>query len=109
MEVVRVFYGDTLDKVVKHTKPISLSDFIKKVISKVMERKINYLIPLLISSKQSWFVKGRCVIENVLQTQEIVTNIRKRGKPTNVALKLDMTKAYDRVSWLYLAKVLRRM
>ncbi|XP_059310014.1 uncharacterized protein LOC132061173 [Lycium ferocissimum] len=55
------------------------------------------------------FVKGRSIIENVLLTQEIVTDIRKRGKPANVVIKLDMAKAYDRVSWLYLTKVLRRM
>ncbi|XP_060210644.1 uncharacterized protein LOC132637595 [Lycium barbarum] len=42
-------------------------------------------------------------------TQEIVSDIRLRGKPANVVLKLDMTKSYDRVSWLFLTKVLRKM
>ncbi|XP_075107022.1 uncharacterized protein LOC142180004 [Nicotiana tabacum] len=42
-------------------------------------------------------------------TQEIVTDIRLRDKPTNVVIKLDMAKAYDRVSWKYLMHVLRKM
>ncbi|XP_060170510.1 uncharacterized protein LOC132601447 [Lycium barbarum] len=58
---------------------------------------------------QSGFVKGGCIIENVLLTQEVVTDIKLRGKPANVVLKLDMAKAYDRVSWSYLIRVLRKM
>ncbi|XP_060211821.1 uncharacterized protein LOC132639388 [Lycium barbarum] len=51
----------------------------------------------------------RGIIENVLLAQEIVTDIRKRGKLANGVIKLDMAKAYDRVSWSYLIKVLSRM
>ncbi|XP_019251036.1 PREDICTED: uncharacterized protein LOC109229948 [Nicotiana attenuata] len=56
------------------------------------------------------FVKGRSIIEIVLLTQEIITDIRLRTKAgPNVVLKLDMMKAYDRLSWLFLTKVLRKM
>ncbi|XP_019251288.1 PREDICTED: uncharacterized protein LOC109230219 [Nicotiana attenuata] len=55
------------------------------------------------------FVKGRSIVENILLTQEITTDIRMRGKPANVVIKLDMAKAYNRVSWLFLTKVLRQM
>nr|XP_016479792.1 PREDICTED: uncharacterized protein LOC107801044 [Nicotiana tabacum] len=41
--------------------------------------------------------------------KEIVTDIRLRGKPSNVVIKLDMANAYDRVSWKYLLHVLRKM
>lgn len=63
----------------------------------------------MISTNQSGFVKSRCIIENVMLTQEIVLDIRKRDKPANAVIKLDMAKAYNRVSWLYLTKVLRKM
>ncbi|XP_060182357.1 uncharacterized protein LOC132612025 [Lycium barbarum] len=90
-------------------RPISLSNFINKVISRVVQDKLEGILPSLISPNQSGFVKGRCIIENVLLTQEVVTDIRLRGKPANVVLKLDMAKAYDRVSWSYLIRVLRKM
>ncbi|XP_059277620.1 uncharacterized protein LOC132031700 [Lycium ferocissimum] len=48
------------------------------------------------------------IAEDMVQ-MEIVHGIRIRGKPANVVIKLDMTKAYDRVSWLFLTKVLRQM
>nr|XP_009619315.1 uncharacterized protein LOC104111339 [Nicotiana tomentosiformis] len=52
---------------------------------------------------------GRRIYENILLTQEIVTDIRMIGKPANVVLKLDMTKAYDRDFWKYVMHVLRKM
>uniref|UniRef100_A0A0V0IJX9 Putative ovule protein n=1 Tax=Solanum chacoense TaxID=4108 RepID=A0A0V0IJX9_SOLCH len=90
-------------------RPISLSNFINKILSKIVHDRLEALLPNLISSNQSGFVIGRSIIENVLLTQEIVTDIRKRGKPANVVIKLDMSKPYDRVSWFFLMKVLRRM
>ncbi|XP_070025340.1 uncharacterized protein LOC142181871 [Nicotiana tabacum] len=35
--------------------------------------------------------------------------VKKRGKPSNVVIKLYMAKAYDRLSWLFLTKVLRQI
>ncbi|XP_019224809.1 PREDICTED: uncharacterized protein LOC109206439 [Nicotiana attenuata] len=56
------------------------------------------------------FVKGRSIVENILLTQEIITDIRLRTKAgPNVVIKLYMTKAYDRISWLFLTKVLKKM
>lgn len=68
------------------------------------------ILPLLISDEQTVFVKGRSIVENVLLTQEIIIDIRLRTKAgPNVVIKLDMTKAYDKLSWLFLTKVLRKM
>nr|XP_009757417.1 PREDICTED: uncharacterized protein LOC104210257 [Nicotiana sylvestris] len=54
--------------------------------------------------------EGRSIIENVLLTQEIITDIRLRTKAgPNVVIKLDMMKAYDKLSWLFLTKILRKM
>ncbi|XP_060202576.1 uncharacterized protein LOC132630998 [Lycium barbarum] len=124
---VKAFFdGQTLPKSVTHTnlvllpkknnietfadmRPISLSNFINKVISRVVQDKLDGILPSLISPNQSGFFKGRCIIENVLLTQEVVTDIRLREKPANVVLKLDMAKAYDIVSWSYLIRVLRKM
>ncbi|XP_060196202.1 uncharacterized protein LOC132625607 [Lycium barbarum] len=58
---------------------------------------------------ESRFVKGRNITENVLLTQELVADIRKRRKPANVIIKLDMAKAYDRLSRRFLVHVVRNM
>lgn len=90
-------------------RPISLRNFSNKIISRVLHKRLVDLLPILISSNQAGFVKGMNIVENILLTQEIVSDIRKRGKPSNVVIKLDMAKAYYILSWLFLTKVLRQM
>ncbi|XP_060170694.1 uncharacterized protein LOC132601635 [Lycium barbarum] len=90
-------------------RPISLSSITSKIFSRILHERMVKLLPELISPQQSGFVKGKSIVENILLVQEIVHDIRIRGKPANVVIKLDMAKAYDRVSWLFLTKVLRQM
>ncbi|XP_075077140.1 uncharacterized protein LOC142163885 [Nicotiana tabacum] len=71
---------------------------ILQVISRVVHDSLEKILPSLISSNQLGFVKGTSIFENILLTLEIVTDIRLRGKPANVVIKLDMAKAYDKVS-----------
>ncbi|XP_019256398.1 PREDICTED: uncharacterized protein LOC109234797 [Nicotiana attenuata] len=124
--LVLFFEGSPLPKSITHTnlvllpkkpqvqtfsdlRPISLSNFVNKIFSRVVHDRLEKILPSLISLNQFGFVKGRSIFENILLTQEIVTDIRLRGKPANVVIKLDMAKAYDRVSWKYLMHVLRKM
>lgn len=91
-------------------RPISLSNFVNKIFSRVVHERLAVLLPNIVSEEQAGFVKGRSIVENVLLTQEIITDIRLRTKAgPNVVIKLDMAKAYDRVSWLFLTKVFRKM
>ncbi|XP_060170581.1 uncharacterized protein LOC132601517 [Lycium barbarum] len=66
------------------------------------------VLPNIISHNQTGFVKGRSIAENILLAQEIIRDINLRAKHTNVVIKLDMAKAYDRLSWIFLTKVLRQ-
>lgn len=45
----------------------------------------------------------------MLLAQELISDIEKRGKPSNVVEKLDMAKAYDSLSWFFLIKFLNKM
>ncbi|KAF3676769.1 hypothetical protein FXO37_05170 [Capsicum annuum] len=63
---------------------------------------------MIISQNQTGFIKGRSIAKNVLLTQEIIRDINRRDKFHNIVVKLDMAKAYDRVTWVYMTKVMRR-
>lgn len=86
-----------------------MSIFINKILSRIVHDRLESFVPKLISSNQSGIIKGWSIIENALLTQEIVTDIRKKGNPANVVIKIDMAKAYDRVYWFFPMKVLRKM
>lgn len=64
----------------------------------MLHGRIIEFLPTLILSTQTGFVKGRSIVENVLLTQEIIRDINVRDKNTNIVIKLDMAKAYDRLS-----------
>ncbi|CAM8985571.1 unnamed protein product [Rhodiola kirilowii] len=89
-------------------RPISLCNVIMKIVTKVLANRLQYCLPEIISQSQSAFVKGRLITDNVLVAQELDNYIkhRKQGQDTYVSLKIDMSKAYDRMEWIFLEKML---
>lgn len=68
--------------------------------AKCMVNRMMSLLPLLIDDYQNAFVPGRHMEDNILVAYEIthIINKQRRGVNHLVELKLDMNKAYDRIS-----------
>ena len=64
------------------------------------------VLPRFISPQQNGFVWGRFIADNFLLAQELMSGLGKPSRRNNVALKLDMSKAYDSVSWVFLTQVM---
>uniref|UniRef100_A0A803PPK4 Reverse transcriptase domain-containing protein n=1 Tax=Cannabis sativa TaxID=3483 RepID=A0A803PPK4_CANSA len=89
-------------------RPISLCNFTYKIISKLLANRLKPLLSDLISPTQSAFVPGRWIVKNSIMTHEILDSFEKRkGQESFVGLKLDMSKAYDRLEWAFLEQTLR--
>ena len=67
-------------------------------------------MPYLINDTQSAFVHGKLITDNVLVAFETMHHIsqKKKGKVGEVSLKLDMSKVYDRVEWIWLEKIMEK-
>ncbi|MCH80235.1 hypothetical protein A2U01_0001001 [Trifolium medium] len=95
----------------KDFRPISLCNVLYKIISKVLANRLKPLLPQCISQEQSAFVENRSIIDNVMIASEIIHHMKckTKGKKGEVALKIDISKAYDRVDWEYVKKIMRKM
>ena len=69
------------------------------------------MLPNIISSTQSTFVPSHLITDNVLVAYETLRTMhsKKRGKKGALALKLDISKAYDQVEWLFLEGIMQKM
>jgi hypothetical protein len=65
----------------------------------------------VISDYQSAFVLGRMISNNVIIAFEMLHYLKnhKVGNNVQMAAKLDMSKAYDRVEWNYLQEILLKL
>lgn len=88
----------------KDIRPISLSNVLYKTISKVLANRLRPLISNWISPEQAAFIHSRSIMDNALTAYEILHHMhcKTKGKAGEVALKLDISKACDSVSWSYL-------
>ena len=92
-------------------RPISLCNVIYKIISKVLANRLKPVLPRIISPTQSAFVLGRLITNNVLVAYDMLHTMhaRKKGKKGSMALKLDISKAYDLVKWQFLQGIMEKM
>ena len=82
-----------------------------KIISKVICRRPKRLLPNLVSEIQSAFVSGRLISDNILIAQEMFHGLRTNNscKEKFLAIKTDMSKAYDRVEWPFIEAILPKL
>eukprot|EP00253_Pinus_taeda_P030826 PITA_30826 len=86
-------------------RPIALCNVIYKIIATLIAKILKPLLPSIISPEQTGFVEGRQILNGLVVAQEMIHSLNQQ-KRKGMMIKLDLSKAYDRLNWKYLCAVL---
>ncbi|KAA3465211.1 reverse transcriptase [Gossypium australe] len=92
-------------------RPISLCNVIYKLLAKVLANRLCLVMNKCIDLPQSAFVPERLISDNVLLAYELLHILKHKrvGKKGFMAVKLDMSKAYDRVEWNFVEEIMKKL
>ena len=96
---------------VSQFRPIALCNILYKLISKVLANRLKVILLDIIFESQSAFQSDKAISNNILVAYETLHHMKTKnsGKLGFMTLKLDMSKAYDRVEWVFLLKLMEKM
>lgn len=63
-------------------------------------------MPNLEDEEQAGFVQGRNISQHVVIAQELIRDLSRKVMGANIVIKLDMSKAYDRLKWTFLLRAM---
>ena len=86
-------------------RPISLMDVKYKVYTDIFAERLQKVIPKYIKEDQRGFLRGRLIMENVLEFKIWQMHLTDEER----IVLIDFAKAYDRVSHEYLVRVMEKM
>jgi len=92
----------------KDYMPISLVHSFTKLITKMLANRLAGRLDQMITQNQSAFIKGRFILDNFMLVQHTTRYLHQQKQP-HILLKLDITKAFDSVSWPFLLAVMQRV
>eukprot|EP00253_Pinus_taeda_P004952 PITA_04952 len=86
-------------------RPISLCNVLYKIITKIIANRIRPILSTHITPQQFSFLENRQIHEAIGSAQEALHTIWSKHLKS-ILLKIDLSKAFDRVSWLYIKMML---
>ncbi|KAL0300239.1 UNVERIFIED_CONTAM: Retrovirus-related Pol polyprotein from type-2 retrotransposable element R2DM [Sesamum angustifolium] len=96
-----------LPSYVSDYRPISCCNVIYKTIAKIIVKRMQLVLHLIIDYSQNAFVPGRNISDNILLAQELLAGYNQARLPPRSTIKVDIQKAYDSVEWDFLFEVLK--
>ncbi|KAL0289987.1 UNVERIFIED_CONTAM: Retrovirus-related Pol polyprotein from type-2 retrotransposable element R2DM [Sesamum radiatum] len=88
-------------------RPIACCNVLYKAITKILVRRMQQVLDLLIDYSQNAFVPGRSIADNILLAQELMAGYNQSRLPQRCTIKVDIQKAYDSVHWDFVLESLR--
>ena len=89
-------------------RPITLLNVSYKIYAKALQLRLQEPLAEIVSPDQSAYLRNRFILDNILLTHETISWARK-SQQESIFLKLDFSKAFDRVNWQFLFNAMSRM
>ena len=89
----------------KNWRPISLLNTDYKIITKCLAERLKNVLPFLIHSNQTGFLKNRYIGSNIRLLLDLIEYTNETNEP-GMILSVDFEKAFDTVSWDFLENCL---
>lgn len=103
--IVLIPKQDNVDSIDQY-RPTALANFKHKILTKIIADRLAQIMPTIISKEQRAFIHGRNIRDCICLTSKAVNLLHKKCYGGNVALKIDISKAFDTIDWKFLLKVL---
>ena len=86
-------------------RPITLLNLDYKIASKVIARRLEKVLALLINPDQTGFIKGRYIGQNIRLIKDILEQTKLQNIP-GILLQLDFRKAFDTIEWEFIQRTI---
>lgn len=87
---------------VSDLRPIVLSNFFFKIISKILATRLSTEVSYLVTQNQFGFINGRSIHHCIMLGSEGINCLNRSCSGNNIACKIDNRKAFDTVRWDFL-------
>jgi len=86
-------------------RPVPLLNVDCKIATKAIAKRIEPLLPNLVHTDQTGFIKGRYIGENISLIIDIMEHTKSESIP-GILVSLDFRKAFDSLEWSFMMKAL---
>ena len=87
-------------------RPLALANFQFKIITKILADRLGIIASKIISTHQRGFILGRHIQDCIMIASEAVNLLHRKTYGGNLAIKIDVRKAFDALNWKFLIHVL---
>lgn len=101
----------TYPESVKDLRLVSFCNVLYKFFAKVLANRLKQTLPKMILEFQSAFVLGWAITDNILVAFKIIHSMKRKSiaKVGDLALKININKAYDRLDWGFLEQMMLKL